>query len=58
MRRNKQGRILKQLVVPKELRSDIFKICHDDFSGAHLGQKKTWIKLNNRFYCKMRIAKQ
>ena len=50
VRKNRHGLLLKQLVVPKELRSDIFKMCHDDFSGAHLGQKKTWIKLNNRFY--------
>ena len=26
--------------------------CHDNFTGAHLGEKKTRVKLNNRFYWK------
>lgn len=25
-------------------------MCHDNFTGAHLGGKKIWIKLNNNFY--------
>ena len=50
VRRNRRGRRLKQLVVPQELRSDILRLCHDEITGAHLGQKKTWVKLNNRFY--------
>ncbi|CAF1114090.1 unnamed protein product [Brachionus calyciflorus] len=50
LRRQKNGKLFKQLVVPKELKLDILKMCHDNFTGAHLGQRKTWIKLNNRFY--------
>ena len=37
-------------MVPQELKSDILKLCHDDFTGGHLGEKKTWVKLSNRFY--------
>ncbi|CAF1053382.1 unnamed protein product [Brachionus calyciflorus] len=50
LRRQKNGKLFKQLVVPKELKLDILKMCHDNFTGAHLGQRKTWIKLNNLFY--------
>jgi hypothetical protein len=50
VRKGKTGRIFKQLVVPECLKAYVFKICHDNFTGAHLGQKKTWTKLNNRFY--------
>ncbi|CAF1025880.1 unnamed protein product [Brachionus calyciflorus] len=50
LRRQKNGKLFKQLVVPKELKLDILKMSHDNFTGAHLGQGKTWIKLNNRFY--------
>ncbi|CAF1087344.1 unnamed protein product [Brachionus calyciflorus] len=48
--RQKNGKLFKQLVVPKELKLDILKMCHDNFTGAHLGLRKTWIKLNNRSY--------
>ena len=27
-------------------------MCHDNFTVAHLGEKKTWVKLSNRFYWK------
>ena len=50
LRKTKNNRIYKQLVVPNELKSDVFKLCHENFTGSHLGEKKTWIKLNNRFY--------
>ena len=50
LRKGRNKRIFKQLVVPLELRQDILKLCRDNFTGAHLGEKKTWIKLSNRFY--------
>ena len=50
IRKGRNNRIFKQLVVPDILKEDILKLCHDNFTGAHLGEKKTWVKLNNRFY--------
>ena len=50
LRKAKNKRIFRQLVVPDVLKNDILKLCHDDFTGAHLGEQKTWVKLNNRFY--------
>ncbi|RNA35865.1 Retrovirus-related Pol poly from transposon [Brachionus plicatilis] len=50
VRRENIGVLKKLLVVPKDLRPDILKMCHDNFMGSHLGQKKTWMKLSNRFY--------
>ncbi|CAF0859482.1 unnamed protein product [Brachionus calyciflorus] len=48
--RKKKNKLFKQLVVPQILKKDILELCHDNFTGAHLGHKKTWIKLSNRFY--------
>lgn len=50
LRKGRNGQVFRQLVVPKDLKTDILQLCHDDYTGAHLGQKKTWTKLNNRFY--------
>ena len=50
LRKSKHNKIFKQLVVPDSIKQDVLKLCHDNFTGAHLGEKKTWIKLNNRFY--------
>ena len=52
IRKGKNRRIYKQLVVPEAIKEDIFKLCHDNFTGTHLGEKKTWVKLSNRFYWK------
>ncbi|RNA26670.1 hypothetical protein BpHYR1_020947 [Brachionus plicatilis] len=41
VRREIVGVLKKLLVVPKEIRPDILKICHDNFMGSHLGEKKT-----------------
>jgi hypothetical protein len=30
----------RQIVVPRALRQDVLKLCHDNFTGAHLGEKK------------------
>lgn len=45
-----KNKIFKQLVVPQAIKKDILQLCHDNFTGAHLGHKKTWIKFSNRFY--------
>ena len=37
-------------VVPTVLIYEILKSCHDDLSGAHLGQKKTLHKVASRFF--------
>ncbi len=50
LRRGKRGKIIKQLVVPEQLKAEVFSLCHDSFTGGHLGQFKTWRKLNARFY--------
>jgi hypothetical protein len=50
LRRGKRGKIIRQLVVPEQLKSEVFRLCHDSFTGGHLGQFKTWRKLNARFY--------
>ncbi|CAF0985133.1 unnamed protein product [Brachionus calyciflorus] len=34
--KRKNGKLLNQFVVPKELKLDILKMCHDNFTGAHL----------------------
>ena len=52
IRKGKNRRLYKQLVVPETLKQDVFNLCHDNFTGAHLGEKKTWVKLHNRFYWK------
>ena len=51
LRKARNKRIFKQLIIPETIKPDVFKLCHDNFTGAHLGEKKTWIRLNNRFYC-------
>jgi hypothetical protein len=50
IRKGKYGKIFKQILIPESLKKDIFELCHDNYTGAHLGEKKTWIKLSNRFY--------
>jgi predicted secreted acid phosphatase len=50
LRKARNKRIYKQLVVPESLQSDVLMLCHDNYTGAHLGEHKTWVKLSNRFY--------
>ena len=45
---SKHRKFLKQLVVPENLKSDVLMLSHDNYSGAHLGEQKTWIKINNK----------
>ena len=39
-----------QVIVPKELRTDIFKQLHDCKTAAHFGRDKTLAKVRTRFY--------
>lgn len=50
LRKGKNKKLYRQLVVPCCLKEDILALCHDLYTGAHLGEHKTWTKLNNRFY--------
>lgn len=48
---NKQSKV--QLVVPRDLKADILKCCHDnDTTGGHFGLQKTYDKINNKYYWK------
>ena len=38
------------LVVPLALRELAFRMCHNDMGGGHLGMKKSWPKVRDRFY--------
>ena len=40
------------LVVPLSLRKQALSMCHNDMGGGHLGFKKTWPKVYDRFYSK------
>ena len=44
------GEQIMQLVVPSELRRDIFDFLHKSNLGAHMGVNKTIAKLRRRFY--------
>ena len=49
-------KISYRLVVPQTLIDTVMRICHDDMSGGHLGFKKTWPKIRDRFYWKTMYA--
>jgi SH3-like domain-containing protein len=38
LRKARNKRIYIQLVVPESLQSDVLMICHDNYTGAHLGE--------------------
>jgi hypothetical protein len=38
------------LVVPLALREIAFRMCHNDMGGGHLGMKKCWPKVRDRFH--------
>jgi hypothetical protein len=42
----------QRIVIPESMKTTIFKLCHDDMSGGHLGIKKTWPKIRDRYYWK------
>ena len=39
-----------RIVIPKKLVESVLKACHDDIGGGHLGRKKTWYKVKERYY--------
>lgn len=49
-RRPYDPKTVKRLVIPLALRDQVLALCHDGFGGAHLGEKKTWAKISERFY--------
>ena len=38
------------LVIPTAMKETVLRMCHNDMGGGHLGFKKTWPKLRDRFY--------
>ena len=49
-RRPYDPQIVKRTVMPVSLRAEAIALCHDGFAGAHLGEKKTWSKISEKFY--------
>jgi hypothetical protein len=49
---SRNNKTFRQLVVPQSIKAQILEICHENFTGGHLGEHKTWTKLNNRFVWK------
>ena len=41
-----------RIVIPESIKETILKLCHDDMSDGHLGFKKTWPKIRDRYYWK------
>jgi hypothetical protein len=41
-----------RIVIPESAIESVFKMCHNDMGGGHLGFKKTWPKVRDRFYWK------
>lgn len=48
--RDKRGRILDQLVVPREYREDLLNLCHGNGWSGHLGIKKSKERLLMEYY--------
>ena len=47
-----KGSIRYCVVIPETLKETVLQLCHNDMSGGHLGMKKTWPKVRNRFFWK------
>jgi hypothetical protein len=47
---NRSEKATKQVVVPKELRSQVMSLAHESIMGGHLGVKKTFDKVTTSFY--------
>ena len=58
LRKNRYKKIFKQLVVPLAIHEDVLKLCHDNYTGARLGEKKTWVKLSIDFIGRIVTATQ
>ena len=44
------GRVFKQLVLPKKLHPKVLKLAHDSTMAGHLGIKKTTGRVLSNFY--------
>ncbi|MEE8326536.1 MAG: reverse transcriptase domain-containing protein [candidate division NC10 bacterium] len=42
--------VWRQLVVPRALRVQIIRDCHDEYLGGHLGETKTYLRVKQRFW--------
>lgn len=38
------------LVVPKSLRTEVIRHCHEDITAGHLGIRRTWEKVRRRYF--------
>ena len=45
-----ESEFIKRLVIPKAFREEVLRLCHESMCGGHLGEKKTWWKLSDRFH--------
>ena len=45
-----RSELVKRLVIPFSMRNDVLTLCHDGICGGHLGEKKTWWKLSEKYY--------
>ena len=48
--KHNSGSVLKQLVVPKQLRESVMKLGHESLLSGHLGNKKTIDKILKHFH--------
>jgi len=39
-----------KLVIPETYKLEVLRLCHDGLAGGHLGFRKTWPKVRDRFY--------
>lgn len=39
-----------RLCIPKQLKLDVLRACHDDITAGHLGENKTLDKIQSRFF--------
>ena len=50
-RKNLDRPVFEQLLVPEDLKQEVLTRCHDDsLTGGHLGEKKTFEKIQKRFW--------
>ena len=49
---NQRNELLSQIVVPKLLQQDVLEMCHNVPMSGHLGIKKTYSKIKERFWWK------
>ncbi|XP_064482847.1 uncharacterized protein LOC135395680 [Ornithodoros turicata] len=47
---DRKGRVVDQLIVPKSLRNDVLRLCHDNSWAGHLGSRKTKQRLLQEWY--------